>query len=436
MGLTESVRGARDSLRALLFICVLILATLGPAALAAGRGPAFTVKALGAPPGASYFVFGSRPGATIDGAVRVANTGDRSGTVRLYGVDAVTGETTGAVYRSRDDPRRDVGSWLSMPVHQLRLRPSQRRVVHFRVRVPSRVRPGQHLGGIVAENAALQKTKRRKRGRGSFRIDIRNLSILAVQVNLPGPRVEKLALTSVRPGHAEGFQTLLIGMRNEGDRLLKGSGSMLVSGENGEALKRATFAVDTFVPRTSIAYPFAVPGEALPAGRYRAVVTIAYGHGHTTHLTRWFTISDKQIEQVFGSSSHRPAAAGSSSILPLVLAGLALLLLGFLAAWAFLRRRSRQAPPPAPFFYITAVHLPGGPGHEHIELLRWQNPRTGESGESSPEAIAGWIDSGGDLRVRRPGGDEARVAVVDEPQFIRTYADGAWTDDLLGLPRY
>lgn len=437
MGLTGPSGRARDRRRALFFFFVLALATLGPAALAAGRGPTFTLKALGAPSGTSYFVFGSRPGATIVGDVRVANEGDHPGTVRLYGADAVTGQTTGAVYRSREDPRHDVGAWLSMSVHRLHLGPGQSRVIGFRVRVPSTVRPGQHLGGIVAENAALQKTKRRERGRSSFRIDIRNLSILAVQVNLPGPRVEKLGLTSVRPGHAEGFQTLLIGMRNEGNELLRGRGSMLISDENGEALKQTTFNVDTFVPRTSIAYPFAVPGEALPAGRYRAAVTVRYGTGHTVRMTKWFTISDEQIEQVFGSSSHGPASSDSTSIPPYVLAALALLLLGFLAAWAFLRRRGRQAPRPAPFFYLAAVHMSGGTGHEHIELLRWQDPNTLEVGHSTREGIVTWISSGGDLRVQRVAGGEAQVAVVDaEPPYLRAYTDGAWTDDLLDLPRY
>jgi Protein of unknown function (DUF3892)/Bacterial protein of unknown function (DUF916) len=414
------------------------LALPAPCEAAAKGGPTFTVKALGTPPDSSYFVFGSRPGASIDGAIRVANTGDRPGTVRLYGVDAVTGETTGAVYRSRDDARHDVGAWLSLPIHQLRLAAGQRRVVRFRVRVPSAVRPGQHLGGIVAENATLKKkTTGRKKGRSSFRINIRNLSILAVEVKLPGPKVEKLALADVKPGQAEGFQTLLIGMRNQGDELLKGSGSMLIRGENGEALKRATFNVDTFVPRTSIAYPFAVPGQALPTGHYQATVAVRYGHHHAVRVTRWFNISDEQIEQVFGSDSHGPGPAGSTSLLPLVLAGLALLLLGFLAAWLFLRRRGRQTPPSPPFFYLVAIHQPDGSGHEDIEFLQWQNPRTLESGQSTAEGIAGWIRSGGDLRVRRAGMDDARVAVVDgERQYVRTYADGIWTDDLLGLPRY
>lgn len=436
MTLIKSLKGARERSRALLFFCVFALATLGPVAAATGSGPTFTLKALGASAGGSYFVFDSRPGAALSGAVRVANEGDRAGAVRLYGVDAVTGETTGAVYRARSARRRDVGAWISMPIRHLKLAPGQSRVVRFQAGVPIRVRPGHHLGGIVAENAALKKTPRRKAGRGSFRIDIRSLSILAVQVNLPGKRVEKLRLTGVQPGPAEGFQTLLLGMRNEGNQLLMGSGSVIVSDENGEELKRDNFNLDTFLPRTAVNYPFAVPGQALTAGRYHAAVAVKYGEGQVARLSAWFTISDQQLEQVFGSDSQGPASSDSSSILPLLLGALAiLLLLGLLAAWALLRRRGSQVSPSPT--YITAVHMPHGQGHEQIEFVQWQTPGTLETGQSTREEIVGWINAGGALWVRDLGGSDLAVAVVNSAApYIRTYAGGSWTDNLLLLPRY
>lgn len=430
----KSLGGARGRRRALLLFCFLALVAAGPAVPDAwARAPIFTLRALDVAPDVTYFVFDSQPGATVGGAVRVVNEGDKAGPVRLYGVDALTGETTGAVYRSRQDPRDDVGVWLTLPIHQLALAPGQSRVVPFRVEVPAGARPGHHLGGIVAENATLKTANRRRIGAGSFQIDVRNLSIVAVQVNLPGRRDEKLQLTSVEAGPAEGFQTLLIGMRNMGNRLLKGTGSLAVSDESGKRLKRGTFNVDTFVPRTGVAYPFVVPGEALPDGRYRAAVAVRYGQGHIARLTTWFTISDEQIEQVFGSDPQGPAAGDSSSILLLLLAALAALLLG-LAAWALLRRRGNRTPISP--IYITAVHIPEGSGHEHIEFVQWQNPRTLETGQTTREGIVEWINSGGDLRVRDHAGDLRVGVVAADPPYIRTHADGVWTDDLLVVPRY
>ncbi len=88
--------------------------------------------------------------------------------------------------------------------------------------------------------------------------------------------------------------------------------------------------------------------------------------------------------------------------------------------------------------YITAVHMStAGSGHEHIVDVRWQNPSDNTTGQSTRQQIVDWIrDQRGDARVS-DGRNEAKVGVVDAtPPFIRTYADGKWTDNLPALPRY
>jgi hypothetical protein len=88
--------------------------------------------------------------------------------------------------------------------------------------------------------------------------------------------------------------------------------------------------------------------------------------------------------------------------------------------------------------YITEVHMsPGGSGHQHIADVRWGNPATEKKGENSRAQMVTWISEGGEARVRDGAGDDVRVFVVDaSPPYIRTYADGVWTDNLLSLPRY
>lgn len=81
--------------------------------------------------------------------------------------------------------------------------------------------------------------------------------------------------------------------------------------------------------------------------------------------------------------------------------------------------------------------MSGGSRHEHIASLRWENPSDGKQGQSSRSAVVDWIkNKGGQARVRS-GREVAQVGVVDaRPPYIRTYADGFWTDNLLALPRY
>ena len=88
--------------------------------------------------------------------------------------------------------------------------------------------------------------------------------------------------------------------------------------------------------------------------------------------------------------------------------------------------------------YITEVHMsPEGTGHQHIAAVRWRNPNTGANGENTRTQMVDWIENkNGEARVRDDDGDDVLVGVVTaSPPYIRTYADGVWSDNLLALPR-
>ena len=87
--------------------------------------------------------------------------------------------------------------------------------------------------------------------------------------------------------------------------------------------------------------------------------------------------------------------------------------------------------------YITQIRLVGGTRHEHIAGVRWRNPGNGKTGQSTRETIVTWIrDPKHDARVT-DGVNEVNVDVVNAtPPYIRTQADGEWTDNLLALPQF
>jgi hypothetical protein len=88
---------------------------------------------------------------------------------------------------------------------------------------------------------------------------------------------------------------------------------------------------------------------------------------------------------------------------------------------------------------ITAVHLEGGPNHEHITRLWWSSDSTAESGNNSRAEIIAWIETQNGQAYTDDGrGHRANVAVVTPTggaKYLRTHADGAWTNNLLALPR-
>jgi hypothetical protein len=87
---------------------------------------------------------------------------------------------------------------------------------------------------------------------------------------------------------------------------------------------------------------------------------------------------------------------------------------------------------------ITEIHMSAAvPAHEHIASVRWRVSSSGETGQSTRAQMVDWIEGGGVARVRDSAGNEIAVGVVKAtPHYIRTYADGVWTDNLLSLPRY
>ena len=87
---------------------------------------------------------------------------------------------------------------------------------------------------------------------------------------------------------------------------------------------------------------------------------------------------------------------------------------------------------------ITSIHLTGGTQHQHIASMKWKNPETGATGESTRQEMVEWIrDKSGVAHVHGSDGSVSHVGVVDaQPPYVRTHADGDWNDNLLALPTY
>lgn len=89
---------------------------------------------------------------------------------------------------------------------------------------------------------------------------------------------------------------------------------------------------------------------------------------------------------------------------------------------------------------ITAVRLQGGEGHEHIVRLWWTNPANANTGDNSKAEIVAWIETEDGKAYTDDGhAHRADVAVVTPAygdKYLRTHADGVWTNNLLALPRW
>lgn len=324
---------------------ILLLHTLsGPYAHAAG-GPNFSLQPVyydpANPISASYFVFNGRPASQVRNSVRVINIGSAVGTVNLYPVDAFTADLSGTAFRPRSAPLHEVGAWTILSRSTLTLAPGQSAEVPFQVSIPAQVRPGQHVGGIVAENMTQQAATP-----GGLQIAVQQLTIVAVMVNLPGPQTEALTATSIRYDDASQFQRLLVSLHNTGNLLLQPSGSLKVFNLSGKLLQDLPLKLDTILPQDAIDYPAYILHRALPFGEYRADLSLTYGHDHALIYSTTFTVSPPpvaggglpdlvaaQTQQLSGQLSFWHYVGGALILL---------LLVGIASFWLFSRRREAR----------------------------------------------------------------------------------------------
>lgn len=349
---------------------LLALALVAPtAAQAAAKAPVFGLRAVGSPK-LGYFVYSLAPGAVRHGAVIVSNVGTGGGTVKLYSSDGTTGPTTGTVYQTSQKPT-STGAWVSLGRSSLTLPPGGHRTVPFTVRVPANAKPGQWVAGIVAETS--QKVARQKPGsKAHVQIRIRNLTIIAVQVNVPGKRVSAFTIGRVTTGGSRGFQKVFVQVANVGNVLVKPHGQVTIYGKAGNVVQSLPFTMDTFLPGTRIDYPVLLK-KALRPGSYSAAVKlvvprVAGVSAKTVTARPSFSVSNTDVEQVFSSSQPTQAAPGgavasSSRGFPTwayaAIAAGAVVALGLLLLW--LLGRPRRPEPPGTTLYRPDDESPPPP---------------------------------------------------------------------------
>lgn len=291
----------------------------------------------------SYFVLDAEPGAVVHDELRLRNPGDSEATVFLYPVDTTTGQTGGIVYLMKDDPRRSVGSWLATSEDEVTIEPGGERIIPFTLTVPSDIEPGEFVGGLVAENVEVAKGEES----GALVVDVKSRTAVAVQVNIPGPRVEQLAITRLQPELEGGYQTLSVGLENQGNVMVSAEGMVSVQSADGAVQRDIPLSVGTMLPDTTIWYPLIVPGDPLPDGEYLGRVEVTYGEGRTATFESSFRINtaNETVAYTPGSVAVTTSGGGTQVISSELVGILLTAIIATFGALGFvwMSRRGRQS---------------------------------------------------------------------------------------------
>ena len=259
---------------------MLLLILLGAPAVQAQTASGFSLRPANPDPTAavsqSYFVYTVAAGATKSDELLVLNTGADPVTLDLYAVDALTGATTGAVYAGRSPAPKEAGAWVRLAQPRLTIPPSSTARLPFDVQVPPGARPGQHLAGIVAQPAepATRTPDPAAVGKdGQFTITTTTRVVVAVAVTVPGALERKLTVTGVRSAAGASGAQLVVGIRNEGNVLLRPHGRLVLRDPAGAERLTLPLEMDTLLPGGAAEYAVPWPRELAP-GEYRAEVRL------------------------------------------------------------------------------------------------------------------------------------------------------------------
>jgi hypothetical protein len=285
-----------------------------------------------------WYVLPIEPGKSMTQKIQIGNNNDHQVNVDINAVDSYTSDTTGAVYNTPDSPAARTARWIIVSVPTITLAPKEGREVSFTVDVPNGTPPGQYLAAISAAvplpDDAAHGAKPNSPRTAGFSLGLQPQRIVAVEVDVPGPRAPKLAVTDVKPGVTPQGLTLGLHIVNQGNAFAHGSGVVRVADTNTDF----AFKVDTFVPGTAIVYP-APWTKTVVAGLHHVEVDLTYEGGRRATWNGTVNIAGDAATQLENQLNNVTVRHPNHNSLWLLLAALLLLVL---AAGALTLRRRRR----------------------------------------------------------------------------------------------
>jgi hypothetical protein len=221
---------------------VLLVAAAAPGAQAADNGTWSVYPKQNKEASArAAFVYSVAASQQVKDQVVVKNSSDQPLSLRLYPADAFNAAGGGGFgLKLESDTQTDVGTWVTLAKQNITLAPGKSEKVNFTMAVPRNATPGDHIGGIVAVNKAVEGTPdggvtvALKRAVGS-RIYARVQGPLSPAVNITNIQVEmthQAQIPFLQTGSAQITYTAV----NTGNVRINADQGLLITGLFGQVI--------------------------------------------------------------------------------------------------------------------------------------------------------------------------------------------------------
>ncbi len=235
-----------------------------------------------------YFTLTLLPGETWEVRVVVGNTGTTTLQLADYAVDAAPITMGGVGFRTADERRFLVGTWIVVKPASLVVARGKARLVSATIHVPKGLAPGQYVGGLAFENRLVQtgdpmrgakNGQKAHAARGStFSFDVHYRHVIAVVITVPGRQRPAVRVGGATVAVTSWGGTAIVAVRNTGTVLWNGTGTLRIQGP-GSKYEPVRFVIETILPGASAQVPVPVPLKALRAGTYHLQVSVRGNSG-------------------------------------------------------------------------------------------------------------------------------------------------------------
>ncbi len=331
--------------------CALALVATAVPALAAPVPAAPATPGLSAmkPGPGGYFDYTLSPGAATSGTVVVHNLSSAETHYLVYVAGATTSPVGGVSYGQPQANPAGTAAWLQLSVAGVDVPPGAVVPVHFSVAVPQGTAPGDYVAAIAAQAPNPTATAAPVSGKRSVRLLVTTRVVIAVVVHVPGPG-EGAAASLGQPRMSlqqQRRQVLTIPIQDTGSVLMKPylTGN-LANCSGGPPVLNLARQLDTFVPHTSIDYPWYLNDQVLPAGCYKTTIalTLSAGGIRLAGFTGTLRVQPAvaAVQATPGGSPIAPAAVHAGLpiwLIPALAVGVLLLLI---TGWMLWRSRAER----------------------------------------------------------------------------------------------
>ncbi|MFJ9340807.1 WxL protein peptidoglycan domain-containing protein [Streptomyces sp. NPDC101733] len=282
----------------------------------------------------AYFFHQGAAGSTVSDSVTVLNSSDKELTFQIFATDAMNTLSGGAfALLPVESKPKDLGGWIALgpeAAGTVTVPPKGRKDVPFTVTVPRDATPGDHVGGIVALNTAVEGVRKD----GKVQVGVKRSVGARLYFRVPGPLTPGLSVEDVRVDRAAPLLPWVKDARASVTYTLVNRGNVVVE------------------PKVAVSAEGLFGRRVLdrPARELKLVLL----PGQRIELTEpWPDApqSDRVSVEVTAGAAAYPelSSRGGTSFLavPWPAAGVALLLLGAGVTWWVLRRRRAEVAEPA-----------------------------------------------------------------------------------------